>query len=73
MSKTNFFVIFQEFSDRTFASNRIQSAFRKTSLILYNLSIVLDKMKDFEGIQEIKSEKSSKEEEPAFATPLLLP
>jgi hypothetical protein len=69
MSKTEFFAIFQEFSDRTFASNRIQSAFRKTGLVPYNPSIVLDKIKDFGGIQEVESEKSSEEEEPAFATP----
>ena len=73
MSKTDFFAIFQGFSDRTFAPNRIQSAFRKTGLIPYNPSIVLDKMKDFGGIQEVESEELSEEEESAFATPPPLP
>ena len=72
MSKTDFFSIFQAFSDHTFAPKRIQSAFRKTGLVPYDPAIVLDKMKEYGGIQvEIEEEGSSlsDDSEPAFATP----
>jgi DDE superfamily endonuclease len=71
MSKTDFFSIFQAFSDRTFAPKRIQSAFHKTGLVPYDPAIVLDKMKEYGGIQvEIEEEGSSSSDdlEPAFAT-----
>jgi hypothetical protein len=69
ITKTDFFFLFNKFSDRTFAPKLCKSAFRKTGLIPFNPSIVLRKMKQYSGIQELEKEPSSDEEsEPAFAT-----
>jgi hypothetical protein len=74
MTKTDFFSIFQGFSDRTFKPKLIQSAFRKTGLVPFNPSIVLDAMKDYgghQGTEDIWDESS--DSEPAFGTPPPLP
>jgi hypothetical protein len=52
ISKVDFFLFFQRFHNRTFKNPKIyQSAFRKTRLILFNPSIVLKKMKEYQGLQ----------------------
>jgi DDE superfamily endonuclease len=71
ITKTDFFAMFQTFSDRTWTPKLCRSAFRKTGLIPYNPDIVLNEMKKYGGIQEtpvalIEREPSSS---PAFATP----
>jgi hypothetical protein len=68
VSKTDFFAMFQSFSDRTWTAKLCKSAFRKTGLIPFNPSIVLDQMNQYGGIQKPESirEPSSS---PAFATP----
>ena len=50
ISKPDFFSFFQTFSNKTFTANLYKSAFKKTNLILYNPSIVLDKMKVYDGV-----------------------
>ena len=69
VTKTDFFAIFQTFSDRTWTTKLCKSAFRKTGLIPYNL--VLEKMKDYGGMQDNIQRESDREpsSSPAFATP----
>ena len=50
ISKTDLFAIFNKFNSKTFTPNIYKVSFRKASLILLDLSIVLFKMKDFKGI-----------------------
>jgi hypothetical protein len=52
ISKTDLFSFFQTFSNKTFTTKLCKSAFKKTRLIPYNPSLVLDKMKDYSGIQQ---------------------
>ena len=52
ISKTDFFSFFQTFSNKTFTAKLCKSAFKKTGLIPYNPAIVLDKMREYSGIQE---------------------
>jgi hypothetical protein len=72
VSKTDFFAMFQSFSDRTWSTKLCQSAFRKTGLIPFNPSIVLDQMNKYGRIQEPESVEPILREpssSPAFATP----
>jgi hypothetical protein len=73
ITKTDFFSMFNTFSTKTFTPQLCKAAFRKTGLIPYNPSIVLDKMKEFGGIQEAQESSSDDDSEPAFATPPLRP
>jgi DDE superfamily endonuclease len=69
ISKADFFDMFPRFSARTFTEKLCKSAFRKTGLIPYNPDIVLDKMKEYGGIQEAPRVESSDDESDGFATP----
>lgn len=69
VSKTDFFALFQTFSDRTWTSKLCTSAFRKTGLIPFNPSIVLEKMADYGGIQEAPLIERGPSSSPGFATP----
>jgi hypothetical protein len=52
ISKVDFFSFFQRFHDRTFKNPKIhQSAFRKTGLIPFDPSVVLEKMKEYQALQ----------------------
>jgi len=52
ISKVDFFSFFQRFHTRTFKNPKIyQSTFRKTRLIPFNPLIVLEKMKEYQGLQ----------------------
>jgi hypothetical protein len=73
ITKTDFFSMFNTFSTKTFTPQLCKAAFRKTGLIPYNPSIVLDKMKEFGGIQEAQESSSDDDSKPAFATPPLRP
>ena len=49
INKADFFSFFQRFHNKTFNSKRIyQSAFKKTSLILWNPIVALTKMKEYQ-------------------------
>jgi hypothetical protein len=72
ISKLDFFSFFQTFSNKTFTANLYKSVFKKTGLILYNPSIVLDKMKVYDGVQENQDPLPSTpscESTPTFAIP----
>jgi hypothetical protein len=70
VSKADFFAMFQSFSDRTWSAKLCKSAFRKTGLIPFKPSIVLDQMNQYGGIQESESEPTREpSSSPAFATP----
>jgi hypothetical protein len=72
VAKDDFFAIFQHFSDRTFKGQIAQSAFKKTGLIPYQPSVVLDKLDSY-GALDTQERTSTPDEEaddsPAFATP----
>jgi hypothetical protein len=61
--------MFPQFSSHTFTEKLCKIAFRKTGLILFNPSIVLDKMKEYGGIQEAPHIEPSDNESDRFATP----
>ena len=72
ISKADFFALFNKFSVKTFKPKLCKSAFRKTGLIPFDPSIILSKMKEYGGIQEVQREETSlsdEDSEPAFATP----
>jgi hypothetical protein len=72
ITKTDFFFLFNKFSDRTFTLKLCKASFRKTGLIPFDPDVVLLKMKQYGGIQETQRKESplsSEESEPAFATP----
>jgi hypothetical protein len=73
ITKANFFTLFPRFSSRTFTLKLCISAFRKTGLIPFNPLIVLDKMKEYGGIQEALNSSTDEDESDAFATPPLSP
>ena len=55
ISKVYFFSFFQRFHDRTFKNPKIyQSAFRKTRLIPFDPSVVLEKMKEYQALQRLE-------------------
>ncbi len=71
--KADFFLKFQAFSNKTFTTRIMKSAFKKAGLIPFNLEMVYDKLKDYGGlapevIVRVDGESSSDESEPAFAT-----
>ena len=72
ISKTDFFDMFPRFSGPTFTEKLCKSAFRKTGLIPFDLNIVLNKMKEYGGIQEAPRIELSDNESDGFATPLLI-
>ena len=48
----DFFSFFQQFHNRTFKNPKIyQSTFRKTGLILFNPSVVLEKIREYQALQ----------------------
>jgi hypothetical protein len=52
ISKVDFFSFYQQFYNRTFRKPSIyKSEFCRTGLILYNPLIVLEKMKEYQGLQ----------------------
>ena len=75
----DFFSFFQRFHNQTFKNPKIyQSAFRKTGLIPFDPSVVLKKMKEYQGLQA----QAAQEQMPSspllslsvgFATPPLTP
>ena len=71
VSKTDFFAIFQSFSDRTWSPKLCKSTFKKTGLIPYDPDRVLKEMNKYGGIQEEPAEPIVEREpsSPAFATP----
>ena len=72
ITKADFFALFNKFSAKTFKPKLCKSAFRKTGLIPFDPSIILSKMKEYGGIQEVQREEtpsSDEDSEPAFATP----
>jgi hypothetical protein len=78
ISKTDFFSFFQRFHDKTFKNARIhKSAFRKTGLIPYNPTLVLEKMKEYQATRppppplpvQPPSSPPLPSSPPAFATP----
>jgi len=69
ITKTDFFSIFQTFSNRTFTPVLCQSAFRKAGLIPYDPSVVLSKMKDYGGQQGRERSCSIDSSDAGFATP----
>jgi hypothetical protein len=72
ISKTDFFDMFPRFSGPTFTEKLCKSAFRKTGLIPFDLNIVLNKMKEYGGIQEAPRIELSDNESDGFATPPLI-
>ena len=62
ISKVDFFRIFQTFWDKTMKVKTIQSSFRKTGLIPLDPSIVLKKLKIYQGKQEVQASKDSDSE-----------
>ena len=60
--------MFPQFSSRTFTEKLCKSAFQKTGLIPFNPSIVLDKMKEYGGIQEAPHVEPSDNESDRFTT-----
>ena len=69
--KADFFALFPKFSTKTFTPKLYISIFRKTGLILYNPSIVLNKMKEYSGVQDMPTVESSDDKSIGFVT--LLP
>jgi hypothetical protein len=69
ITKTDFFHHFNTFSSRTFTPQLCKAAFRKTSLIPLNPNLVLDKMKQYGGVQEAQRDEEEEEESEGFATP----
>ena len=69
ITKADFFALFPKFSTKTFTPKLCISAFRKTGLIPYNPSVVLDKMKEYSGVQDVPTVESSDDESIGFATP----
>ena len=72
ITKADFFAIFLVFSAKMFTEKLCKSIFKKTGLILFWPEVVLDKMKEYSGIQEEIRVESSDDESNGFVTPLLL-
>ena len=80
ISKVDFFSFFQRFHNQTFKNPKIyQSAFCKTRLILLNPLVVLEKIKEYQGLQVQMQEDIQTSSSPllslsiGFATPPLMP
>jgi hypothetical protein len=69
ITKADFFTLFPRFSSRTFTPKLCISTFRKTGLIPFNPLIVLNKIKEYRGIQEALDSSTDEDESNAFATP----
>jgi hypothetical protein len=69
ITKTDFFSLFNKFSSRTFTPKLCASSFTKTGLIPLNPVIVLDKMKEYGGIQEQEQVELFNDSSEGFATP----
>ena len=52
-----------------FTPKLCKSAFRKTGLVPFNPSVVLNKIKEYRGIQDVLAVESSDDESDSFATP----
>jgi len=61
--------MFPVFSAKTFTEKLCKSAFKKTGLILFRPEVVLDKMKEYGGVQEEIQVECSDDESDGFATP----
>ena len=69
ITKADFFTIFPVFSSCTFTENLCKSTFKKTSLILFWLEIILDKIKEYSSVQEEIQVKSSDDKSNGFVIP----
>jgi len=69
ITKADFFAMFPVFSTKTFTEKLCKSAFKKTGLIPFWPEIVLNKMKEYGGVQEEIRVESSDDESDGFATP----
>ena len=67
--KADFFAMFLVFSTKMFTEKLCKSTFKKTSLILFRPEIILNKMKEYSGVQEEIRVESSDDESNGFATP----
>ena len=72
ITKADFFAIFDKFSKKTFTSDLCKAAFRKAGLILYNPSVILEKMKDYGGQQRERSSSVDSESTGFVILPLPL-
>ena len=68
ITKADFFVLFLVFSDRTFTPKLCISAFKKTGLIPFNPSVILNKIKEYKGVQDVLRVESSDNESKGFST-----
>ena len=69
VSKADFFVIFQGFSNVNWLEKLYRLAFRKTGLIIYKPQIVLNQINTYGKPIEKTLEPKDLDEEPAFGTP----
>ena len=70
ITKANFFALFLVFSDRTFTSKLCISAFKKTGLIPFNPSVILDKIKEYKKVQDVLEVKSNDDKSKGFGISL---
>ena len=68
ITKADFFALFPVFSDRIFTPKLCISAFKKTGFIPFNPSVILDKIKEYEGVQDMLRVESSDDKSKGFGT-----